>query len=377
MTDTTSPNTEQESLKAALRLALVPGIGPRLYGELVAHFGSPAAVLAAGPGSLQEVPGVGYKLAREIIAADGRGAEVEELLGLCERNQIRLLPREHLLYPPALLQTYDPPNILYLQGDLQPTDQLAIAIVGARHATNYGLNQADKLARGLAQAGFTIISGLARGVDQAAHRGALTAGGRTIAVLGGGLLKVYPPEHLDLAREIAAQGALLAESHPLQEPKGGTFPQRNRIIAGLCLGVIVVEAAFKSGALITAQAAMEQNREVFAVPGRVDSRLSHGCHRLIRDGAKLVETVDDVLEELGPLSQPIRRVDQQVVRHPAELRLNDQESRVLQAIETQPTEIDAIVVKSGLPIARVLSTLSVLEIRRLIRRISGSQVTRV
>ncbi|MFN5321926.1 MAG: DNA-processing protein DprA [Planctomycetota bacterium] len=377
MSEPISESPEQERLKAALRLALVPGVGPRLYGELVAKFGTPELVLAAGPGSLQDVQGVGYKLAREIVASDGRKSEVDGLLQLCDQNQIRLLQREHAQYPPALLETYDPPNILYLQGDLQPTDQLAIAIVGARHATNYGLTQADKLARGLAQAGFTIVSGLARGVDQAAHRGALAAGGRTIAVLGGGLLKVYPPEHLDLARQIQAQGALLSESHPLQEPKGGTFPQRNRIIAGLSLGVIVVEAAFKSGALITAQAAMEQNREVFAVPGRVDSRLSHGCHRLIRDGAKLVETVDDVLEELGPLAQPIKRIDQQVVRHPAELKLNDQESRVLQAIETQPTEIDAIVVKSGLPIARVLSTLSVLEIRRLIRRISGSQVARI
>ncbi len=377
MSEVASRNSEQEELKAALRLSLVPGIGPRTYGELVAHFATPAEVLKAAPGRLQEVAGVGYKLAREIVAAENRTAEVEQLLKLCQENQIQILQRADENYPGALKEIYDPPNILYHQGEILPTDRLAIAIVGARHATNYGLTQAEKLARGLAQAGITIVSGLARGVDQAAHRGALAAGGRTLAVLGGGLLKLYPPEHAELAREIRAQGALLGEAHPLQEPKGGTFPQRNRIISGLSLGVIVVEAAFKSGALITAQSAMEQNREVFAVPGRVDSRLSHGCHRLIRDGAKLVETVDDVLEELGPLAQPIRREDQQVVRHPAELKLNDQESRVLQAIDTQPTEIDQIVVKSGLPIARVLSTLSVLEIRRLIRRISGSQVARI
>jgi len=377
MNTVASENTEQEDLKSALRLSLVPGIGPRLYGELVAHFGSPAAVLAAGPSSLQEVPGVGYKLAREIIAAENRTAEVDELIALCDKNQIRMLQRQQGDYPRALLEIYDPPNILYLQGEFQPADQLAIAIVGARHATNYGLNQAEKLARGLAQAGFTVVSGLARGVDAAAHRGALAAGGRTIAVLGGGLLQLYPPENIGLAQEVKAQGALVSEGHPLLEPKGGTFPQRNRIISGLSLGVIVVEAAFKSGALITAQMATEQNREVFAVPGRVDSRLSHGCHRLIRDGAKLVETVDDVLEELGPLAQPIRKADQQVVRHPAELKLNDQESKVLQAIEAQPTEIDLVVTKSGLPIARVLSTISVLEIRKLIRRVSGSQVARI
>lgn len=377
MSDATGGNLERNDLKSALQLALVNGVGPKLFGDLIAHFGSPAAVLAAGPASLQEVQGVGYKLAREIISAETRTAEVDQLLALCDQHQIQLLQRQQAEYPKQLLEIYDPPNVLYTQGNLLPTDQLAIAIVGARHATNYGLSQAEKLARGLALAGFTIVSGLARGVDAAAHRGALTAGGRTIAVLGGGLLQLYPPEHAGLAEEIKAQGVLVSEAHPLQEPKGGTFPARNRIISGLSLGVIVVEAAFKSGALITARLAMEQNREVFAVPGRVDSRLSHGCHRLIRDGAKLVETVDDVLEELGPLAQPIRKDDQQIVRHPAELKLNDQESRVLQAIESQPTEIDLVVTKSGLPIARVLSTISVLEIRRLIRRISGSQVARI
>ena len=267
--------------------------------------------------------------------------------------------------------------MLYVQGKLEPVDELAIAIVGSRHATNYGLTQAEKLARGLSLAGLTIVSGLARGIDQAAHRGALAAGGRTIAVLGGGVLNIYPPENAGLSKEVRNQGALISEAHPMSAPKSGSFPQRNRIISGMCLGVIIVEAAQKSGALITARLGNEQGREVFAVPGRVDSRLSVGCHRLIRDGAKLVQTVDDVLEELGPLATPIRVDSQQVMRNPAELKLNEQETAVLQAIDTHPTDMDTIVSKSGLPIARVLSTISVLEIRRLVRRLSGSTLIRL
>lgn len=225
-------------------------------------------------------------------------------------------------------------------------------------------------------AGYTIVSGLARGIDAAAHRGALAGGGRTLAVLGSGLLNLYPAEHAELALQIREQGAVISEFTPRRSPKSGAFPQRNRIITGLTLGTVVVEAAHRSGALISARLAMEQGREVFAVPGPIDSRMSRGCHRLIRDGAKLVESIDDVIEELGPLIKPLTRQSGRTIHHPAELNLNEQESTVLQAIEVQPTEIDAIVARTGLPITRVLATISVLEIRRLIRRDSGHAVSR-
>ena len=267
--------------------------------------------------------------------------------------------------------------MLFCRGQWQDTDQLAVAIVGTRHATHYGRRQAERIAGGLARAGMTIVSGLARGIDAVAHRAALEAGGRTVAVLGSGLLNVYPPEHVQLAGEIAQQGVLISELPPEMAPMSGTFPQRNRLISGLSLGVIVVEAAARSGALISASHAAEQGREVFAVPGPIDSRTSRGCHQLIRDGARLVESIDDVLEELGPLVEAMPRPDGGQVRHPAEVQLNDQERRVLDAIDTQPTEIDTVVAESNLGVSRVLSTISVLEIRRLIRRLSGNMVVRV
>jgi DNA processing protein len=254
---------------------------------------------------------------------------------------------------------------------------MAVAIVGSRHATQYGLAQAERLAGSLARAGLTIVSGLARGIDGAAHRGAMAAGGRTIAVLGSGLLNIYPPEHRELAKEVAAHGAVMSESPPRAEPLAGVFPQRNRIISGLSLGVIVIEAAVSSGALITARHAAEQGREVFAVPGRVDSRMSHGCHRLIRDGAKLVETADDVLEELSPLAVATTRPNGETIQHPAELLLNEVEQQVLSAIDHQATSIDRIVTQSGLTPQQVLATVSVLEMRRIIRRQSGSAVMRL
>ncbi len=360
---------------AALSLCMVPGVGPKIFADLVARFGSAALALDAAPSDIRDVPGVGAGLVGKIVAA-ADGSAIRDQLKLCLENDIQIYDQTSESYPSQLKEIYDPPAILFGKGQLQPVDSLSIAIVGSRHATHYGKTVAENLARGLSLAGFTIVSGMARGIDAAAHRGALKAGGRTIAVLGGGLLNIYPPEHATLAAEIAQQGVVLSEALPRNAPKAGCFPKRNRIVTGLSLGLIVVEAGDRSGALISARLAMEQGREVFAVPGRIDSRMSRGCHRLIRDGAKLVECVDDVLEELGPLAIPATIDSQTSVHHPAELKLTEQESQVLNAISNEPTEFDVIVAETGLPPARVLSTISVLEIRRLVKRVSGTALVR-
>jgi DNA processing protein len=368
--------SSSDDLADALRLSLVSGIGPRIRKLLLEAFGSPSAVFSAAPSDLRCVQGVGPELTRRIAVAREE-IDVQAELDLCAANGIRILNDSEADYPRALREIDDPPGILFVRGELLPQDALAIAVVGSRHATQYGLAQAERLAGSLARAGFTIVSGLARGIDAAAHRGALAAGGRTLAVLGSGLLNLYPPEHAELAEQVSRQGAVMSEAPPRSPPLSGAFPQRNRIITGLSLGVLVVEASTKSGALISARHAMEQNREVFAVPGRVDNRMARGCHRLIRDGAKLVETVDDILEELGPLAAPAERADGEAIHHPAELLLNEFEQQVLAAITTDPSTIDAVVVASGLPTGQVLSTISVLEMRRLIRRISGNSIARL
>jgi DNA processing protein len=370
--------TVADARSAELLLALTPGIGPRLRKALLAHFGSADAVMNAAASDLRSVPGIGHKLSRSLVAAR-REIDVEAELCDCREQNVQIVVESESAYPPALRTIPDPPGVLFVRGEIVESDGLAVAIVGTRHATQYGVAQAERLAAGLARAGYTVVSGLARGIDAAAHRGALKAGGRTLAVLGSGVLNVYPPEHQQLAGEVIARGALIGENPPRSPPLAGAFPQRNRIITGLSLGVIVVEASERSGALISARHAMEQGREVFAMPGRVDSRTSRGCHRLIRDGAKLVETIDDVLEELGPLATPtpIAGAEQsQPIRHPAELQLNEPEKAVLAAIDDEPATIDDVTAACGLPVQNVLATLSVLEMRRLIRRLGGNRVMR-
>jgi DNA processing protein len=365
----------EDDLVDSLRLSLIPGVGPKTRKSLLECFGSAKAVLSAAPSELREVHGVGPKLIKNIIEAD-RTINVEAEIATCREHNINIITEAHANYPRPLREIHDPPGVLFVQGNLMPNDAMAIGIVGTRHATSYGLRQAERLAGGLSRAGLTIISGLARGIDAAAHRGALSAGGRTIAILASGVMNIYPPEHDQLAAEIAAQGALVSEAPPLSSPLAGTFPQRNRIISGMSLGIIVVEAAHRSGALITARHAMEQGREVFAVPGHVDSRTSQGCHALIRDGARLIETADDVLEELGPLVEAIPRDDGRSIHHPAELLLSEIEQHVLSAVNTEATTLDQIIIQTGLPVPQVLATVSVLEMRRLIRRLSGSTVIR-
>ena len=366
---------DRDALIDTLRLILVPGVGPRIRRLLLERFGSAEGALAAAPSEWRSVPGVGPKLAGHLAAAPCP-SEVEAELDFCRLHDIAVLAESDPRYPGVLREIPDPPGVLFCRGELRPQDALGLGIVGTRHPTPYGLRQAERLAGSLARAGLTILSGLARGIDAAAHRGALAAGGRTIAVLGSGVLNIYPPEHADLAREILPHGAVLSEVPPRAVPHGGMFPQRNRIISGMALAVLVIEAGDRSGALITARHAMEQGRDVFALPGHVDDRTSHGCHRLIRDGARLIESADDILEELGPLFAAAPRDDGPPIHHPAELLLNEQEQQVLAAIPGEATSIDEVVRQSGLPIAQVLSTLSVLEMRHLVRRLSGTLVQR-
>lgn len=346
-----------------------------MRGQLLARFGTAAAALQASSGELLEVPGFGRKLLEQWRSVTTTFVPTT-FLAACESAGIQVHIRGIHKFPRMLNEIHDPPTVLYIQGTTVPQDEMAVAIVGTRRATSYGLRQAARFGQTLARCGLTVVSGLARGIDAAAHRAALEAGGRTIAVLGSGLLEIYPPEHRKLAAEIANQGALMSELQPKSRPRSGSFPRRNRLVSGLSLAVLVVEAAGRSGALITARHALEQNREVMAIPGRIDQVASQGCHSLIRDGAKLVMSIDDVLEELGPLTAPIVD-DGREIRQPAELILNDQEKAIVFAISDEGTQIDGLAERCGLPIQRVLATLSALEARRLVRRIEGNRVIRV
>ncbi|MDB4670490.1 DNA-processing protein DprA [Pirellulaceae bacterium] len=374
--DTTAEAKEidEENLIRSIQLNMISGLGPRLRQQLLLHFETPNAILAASPYDLQKVPGIGHQLAMSITHSDYQQQSVDEIRK-SRQHSIDLILDQHDQYPGSLKNIPDPPGVLYCKGKLLKSDALAIAVVGTRHASRYGIDQTQRLVTSLVQCGFTIVSGLARGIDTAAHAAALEAGGRTIAVLGSGLLHLYPPENKNLANAISKSGAVLTEARLASKPTPFCFPQRNRIITGLSLGVVVIEAAMRSGAMISARHAMEQNRDVFALPGRIDCRTSSGCHHLIRDGAKLVENVDHIIEELGPLEAKTIDTKGHQVHHPAELKLNDQERKVLDSISGSTT-IDEIVQTSNLPAGRVLATISVLEMKRLVTRISGTQVSR-
>lgn len=362
-------------LVTAIRLNLVPGIGPRHQRALLEYFGNPEAVFSASLTELERVSGVGPKLARLIHAArttDDAESEVQ----ICQEKGYRLLRMGTDEYPENLTEVGDAPLTLYCRGELKAQDSLAVGIVGSRRCTLYGTQQAEKFGRALAMAGITVVSGLARGIDAAAHRGALAAGGRTIAVSATGLNHVYPPEHVELAEQVSRNGAVVCESRLDQQPTSGIFPQRNRIISGLSLGVIIIEANRKSGALHTARHAMEQGREVMAIPGRIDSFASDGCNDLIRDGATLIRNVDDVIEALGPLVEPVQTEDQQEVRSPRELTLSAQERQILDMVTSEPQHLDEIIRAAEIGSSRVLATLTVLEMKRMVKRLPGGFLVR-
>jgi DNA processing protein len=368
-------------LRDHLALALVPGLGPKLTRALIERFGSPAAALRARATELETVPQVGPLLAKKFADAF-RTVDPSAEWALIARHGVRVSPFGEGEYPPRLTTLADPPPLIYLRGSLTPADENAVAIVGSRSCTAYGIRMAERIAAGLVAAGWTVISGLARGIDAAAHRGALSAGGRTLAVLAGGLSKIYPPEHADLAERVVLQGALLSETPMTVDPQPGMFPARNRIVSGLARAVVVVEANARSGALITASHAAEQGREVFAVPGNVDSPASAGCHELIRKGARLIRSAGDLLEDLrgiAPPDPPDRRSTSAPSPPPPPAgpppNLDPVQKQVWEMLAS-PRHADELGRELNLPASELTVLLMKLELARVIRRLPGNQYER-
>ncbi|MDC0291873.1 DNA-processing protein DprA [Verrucomicrobiales bacterium] len=358
---------------AFLALNLLSGIGPMRAQTLLKHFeGDPEAIFAASVSDLKRVKGVGTELASSILDWENRIDLLEEKRRLDEHG-VSLLTIDSEDYPPALRKIYDPPFLLYMKGSILPADRHAIALVGSRRTTHYGTEAARRFGFQLANAGITIVSGLARGIDTAGHEAALAAGGRTIAVLGSGIGNVYPAENQGLADKIAENGAVLSEFPVLYVPDKQSFPLRNRIVSGMSQGVLVAEAPERSGSMITAGQAMEQGRVVFAVPGPIDRPSSAGCHRLIQQGAKLVCDAADILSEIDSFSELNK--DDAASEDPGSSRLDSlgpTEKQVLAAFGNEKEMlVDNLVEAAGLPLATVNVALLQLEMNMVIKQLPG------
>ncbi len=369
-------------IKKWLELIRADGIGPATFAKLVKRFGTVERVLGASVSELAKVDGVGFKTAERIAATRDKFDSAAEL-ELAQKLGVWIINLDDDRYPPVLKQVYDPPPVLYVKGSLVRQDNLAISIVGSRRCSLYGQEQSSRLAHFLSSAGFTICSGMARGIDTAAHQGALSAGGRTIAVQGCGLANIFPPENKKLFELIAQSGACLSELPLRYEPLSANFPSRNRIIAGLSLGTIVVEAAMRSGALITAKTALDYNREVMAVPGKVDSPLSRGAHQLIKQGAKLIESVEDVMEALGYIGEQLEtHVSAAAVKAAgmverplfdvSQLKLNGDERVIYDCLGKEPMHIEEIIANTNLAAGSVNASLISLRLKGIIKQLPGN-----
>jgi DNA processing protein len=395
-----------------IHLNLIQGVGLKTVQVLRDVFGTAERTLRATADELMKIDGLSPAMC-DLLIRKPVLYPIERELELINEYGCQVLTLYDDAYPLHLKQIDTPPLVLYIKGELTPEDSLSISLVGSRNARDYGRKVSYRLSYQLAQRGLTVVSGLAKGIDTAAHRGALEAGGRTIAVMGNGLSVIYPAMNRDLVKKIEASGALVSEFPIAVKPKPGNFPRRNRIISGLTLGTVVVEASNRSGALITARLAGEQGREVFAVPGEIFSELSTGTHRLINNGAKLVNTVDDLLNELPqhalnqiqsptPVSlmsgidtessqervPPVEKDDPKLTatQPPAEVQqpvqsapppdLTSDEKTVFDAIETPSSHIDTIVRATQLPISQVSSILLMLELKGIVQQLPGKQFSK-
>lgn len=363
--------------EALIALNLIEHVGPVRVRQLLDHFGEAPAILRATKQQLLQVRGIGEETADAICGWES-GVDLAGELKRVAAFGCHVFTQEDGEYPELLRQIYDPPIVLYVKGTLTAQDKNSIALVGSRQTTSYGTETARKLGYQLAYVGVTVVSGGARGIDTAAHQGALAAKGRTIAVLGTGINLVFPPENAELFERIAASGAVISQ-FPFNRPADKqSFPIRNRIVAGMTLGTVVVEANLSSGALITANFATDYGRQVFAVPGRVDSPRSKGCHELIKKGAKLCEGADDILGEfeyLFPASnKPASPAETGVL--PA-LSLSENEGKILAAVGTEEKHIDEVIRACSLPASAVSVGLLSLEMKRMVRQLPGKQFVRV
>ncbi|MGB8341322.1 MAG: DNA-processing protein DprA [Chthoniobacterales bacterium] len=357
------------STEACIALNMLPTMGPVRLRRLLEVFDTPERILSAKRSALRAIDGIGNEVAEQIANWEGTvdlSAELERI----REFGAEVITAESPTYPRQLHEIHAPPIVLYVWGELTERDQHAIGVIGSRRTSHYGAECAKKLSYQLAYAGLTIISGLARGIDTAAHQGALAAKGRTIAVIGSGLTKLYPPENAALADKIrSGNGAVVSEFSMTVEPDRQTFPMRNRIISGWSHGILVVEAGLNSGALITASQAIEQGRSVYAVPGHINAPTAHGSNRLIQQGAKLVMDASDILDDLQILLPEKQKLPEASARPLPEL--SEDERRVYDAIHAAETPIDAITATSNLPSATVSSALLRLELKHLVKQLPG------
>lgn len=365
------------NIKYWIALKFVDGVGNVGFKNLIEVFGSPENAFNAPTDVLMAIPGITRKTALNIKGFND-WQKVDKELELADKTNVSIITASNSLYPKSLLNIYDFPPLLYVKGTLSK-DDINVAVVGSRMATTYGKFSTQRLCQELALRGITIVSGLARGIDSAAHTGALTGKGRTIAVLGCGIDVVYPLENKSLLEKISKNGAVITEFPFSTSPNGPNFPARNRIISGMSLGVVVIEAGDKSGSLITARLALEQGREVFAVPGSIDSPGSRGTHKLIREGAKLIESVHDILEEITPQIEGsgLKAKVKGTRKRPDSIKpqnmknLDDTQRTVLKSISGKPTNVDVIIAKTGFKAGDILNVLLTLEIEGYIEQMPG------
>lgn len=358
-------------LEDYILLNMVDGLGFKKLEILLKRYGEPASILAATQSELAAIEGIGDAISRKIAALSGK--ELDGELRLMEKRDVYAISVFDDNYPQSLKNIYSPPIVIYVRGEIKPEDADAVAVVGSRMPSQYGIAACDRLSADLASRGITIVSGMARGIDTAAHRGALKSG-RTIAVLGSGLNQIYPPENRGLFEEICSKGAVISEFSMDTPPNKFNFPRRNRVISGLSLGVVVIEAGETSGALITANFALEDNKEVFAVPGRIDSKVSTGTNNLIKEGAKLVEKAEDIIEEIrGRLKYYSKRRKQ--TGRPADveedLDLTEEERVIKDLLSYDPIYIDDLAEKAGMRVERVAGLLVKLQIKNAVRVLPG------